>query len=413
MAYAVALLFSVGAAAHSYWFGKIFPDELQYWALTQNLVQTGSLSVDGIRPSGVWPPLLAWLLAPIAGLGLPFTAARISMVVFYLASGLLTAGFLRRLLPDRPSLAPIGTALVLANPIYFFAAGNIYPQLVLAPLFIVALRVTWFNPRSVAGETRRAMGLGALLGVSLLAAASSLFSFLPLLAMLALEDLRSLRRGAAWQAHRAALACVIAALVIAPHMYRNHVNVHPGAYLTLNSGLNLLLGNSPTTTPSSGVKTGVPDPFAAGQGDSEFARNKFYSETARNNLRSEPQRYAGLYVRKLIHGFSNTVDTATHGRSNVQTALLWAYMIVVWIGVCLVIIRGRGISTTDALGEPRSLVLLALIVLTCYVANIAGYAVYFTRLRFRLPMDVALALVSAVGWYLQFSRSRKAVTHVR
>ena len=415
-AFTVAVLFSILAALHAFWFAKGFADEGYYWLLAQNLVRTGTLTVDGTTLSATWPPLVPWLLTPLAALGVPFKGARIFFILFYFASGMLTAGFLRRLLPDRPALALVGTALVLANPLYFFAAGNIYPQLVLAPLFIAALWVIWHQPVSIAGQVRRAVAVGLLLGVSLLSAASALFSFVPLLAFLAIEDLRSLRRGGLWQAYRAALACAVAALVIAPYMYRNHVHVHPGAYLTLNSGINLLLGNSPTTTPTSGVDVAIPDPAAAGHGGSEFTRNKFYSEVARDNLRSEPGRYALLYVRKFLQGFSNSVVTATHGPSRVQSAVLWSYMLLIYVGVYFAARNARRIPASDRESQfpvgTRPLVLLIVLVVVCYVVNIAGYAVYFTRLRFRLPVDLALTIVGAIGWYLRFTAQSKGAEGV-
>jgi hypothetical protein len=100
-------------------------------------------------------------------------------------------------------------------------------------------------------------------------------------------------------------------LLVAPYVYRNHVQVHPGAYLTLNSGLNLLLGNSPGTTPTSGVEVAIPDPFAAGGGETEFMRNEFYREAAMANLRSDPMRYLLLYgaqVRPGIQQFRHHCD---------------------------------------------------------------------------------------------------------
>jgi hypothetical protein len=201
-AFGVALLFSFAAALHAFWFAKQFPDELQYWDLANNLARTGMLTVDGVSPSAVWPPLLPWLLTPLAAAGLPLAAGRVFVVLLYFVSGLLTARLLANLAPTRRWLAPVGTALVLANPVYFFAAGNLYPQLVLTPLFVAALWLACVQPSSTTAGVGRAAGIGGLLGVSLLAAASALFSFMPLLALLAWEDLRSVRRGAAAAAYR-------------------------------------------------------------------------------------------------------------------------------------------------------------------------------------------------------------------
>jgi hypothetical protein len=117
-------------------------------------------------------------------------------------------------------------------------------------------------------------------------------------------------------------------------------------------------------------------------------------------------------ARKFAQGFSNSVITATHGSNRTQSAVLWGYMLLVWLGVWFAFRELRGASAS---GDPMAtrLLLLSSVVLICYVVNIAGYAVYFTRLRFRLPLDVALTLVAAIGWYLRIDPQSSEVERAR
>jgi hypothetical protein len=42
---------------------------------------------------------------------------------------------------------------------------------------------------------------------------------------------------------------------------------------------------------------------------------------------------------------------------------------------------------------------VTVLVAVAYLANIAGSAICFTRIRFRLPGDILLAVFSAIAWY--------------
>jgi hypothetical protein len=110
------------------------------------------------------------------------------------------------------------------------------------------------------------------------------------------------------------------------------------------------------------------------------------------------------------------VVTATHGPSTVQSAVLWSYMLLIYVGVYFAARYARRIPASDRESQfpvgTRPLVLLIVLVVVCYVVNIAGYAVYFTRLRFRLPVDLALTIVGAIGWYLRFTAQSKGAEGV-
>jgi hypothetical protein len=400
------------AAVNAYWFAHQFPDEIEYWTLAKNLVRTGMLSFDGATPSAYRPPLLAWVLAPIAATGISLSAARVFFVAFFAASGALSALLLRRIFPQHPSIAVGGTAFVLCNPVYFFAAGNLYPQVILTPLLLAALICAVARPRSSTTMLVRSGLIGACTAASLLAAAPSLFSALPIWFLLGLEDFRAMRQQALPKANRLAVAALTAVILISPYLYRNYRNVHSGIYLSLNSGINLLLGNSTKTTPYSGVDVDLSGVQEKLSGESEFDANRRLTKKAVQNIKERPGQYAKLYLEKFLAGFSNKVITFTYGYSKRGTLLLEAYMALVWIGVfLLVLFRWRRTRTTG--GEnylpdwPRLDVLMWL-ALAAYVLNLAGYAVFFNRIRFRMPVDVVLALVSTAGWAIAVSHRMRA-----
>jgi hypothetical protein len=395
------------AAVNAYWFAERFPDEIEYWNLAKNLVRSGMLTLDGVIPSAYRPPLVAWILAPVAATGVSVSVARVLFVVFFGVSGVLSAVFLRRLFPGRAVAAAIGTAFVLCNPLYFFAAGNLFPQEVLTPLFLAALLCACIRAPSFWKAIIRAGAIGACTAASLLASAASLFSLIPIWILLCLEDFRALKERHLARASGVVVAAAVVVVSVSPYIYRNYRDVHPGVYLSLNSGVNLLLGNSPNTTPYSGVDVNLSGIKEKLPGESEFDANRRLTRLAVQNIEGHPGYYAELYVRKFLAGFRNRVATVTHGYSGAGSLVFQMYMIFVWAGVVLLAffrIRQRPPTGPFHATSWTTLYLMMWLVLAAYLSNLAGYAVFFNRLRFRMPLDVALSLISAAGWALTLLR---------
>ncbi len=389
----VVILFSVAAAINSYLHAFAFPDEVDYWTLASNLVHKGILSFDGIHPSAYRPPLVAWLLAPLVWLGLSMEMARPVFVLFYAATGALAGFFLCRIFISSRWIPPSATAFVLSNPLYFFSAGNLYPQQVLTPLLLFALLLACFQPVSSGATFWRSIIFGAVTAVSVLASAPALFSLLPIFLLLAWEDYSAVRTAGLWQAYRTVIAGIVMLICLMPYLIRNARNVHPGAYLSLNSGINLLFGNSPQTTPTSGIAVDISSYTRGHENDSEFDLNRHLTAMTVANVRQHPGYYSRLYLRKFVAGLGNTVETVTHGYNQPATIALWSYMVLVWMGVGSLII-----SLLQRKASAVSLGNLSLLVVAAYCLTISGYAIFFTRLRFRLPVDIALAFLSVIGW---------------
>jgi hypothetical protein len=248
-----------------------------------------------------------------------------------------------------------------------------------------------------------ACGIGFWCGIALLAAANSLLVVLTVLAWLFLRDIKTARGSGLRFVPRSMVAAAVCAGVLAPYLYRNYTQVHPGVFLSLNSGINLLIGNSPGTRPDSGVEAALTRPldkFAKGKTD--YEANRIFTAMAIENIRSDPAHYTALYFRKVLHGFDNSAATRTLGRSPVKTAVLWSYALFVWGGFVLLLYgcwRGdRSIKRVLSVNlKPVNIILW--VVAAAYVVNIAGAALFFTRIRFRMPGDILLAVFSAIGWY--------------
>ena len=393
------------AAANSYLRPLSFPDETDYWTLATNLVHTGSLSFNGVDPSAYRPPLVAWLLAPLVQLGISLAVARPIFVVLYAASGALVGLFLCRIFHYSRWIPALGVAFVLGNPLYFFAAGNLYPQQILAPLFLAALVLACRRTVSMRALLFRSVTLGVLAALSLLASAPALFWFAPIVCLLAWEDLQSLRSKTRGPRLRFSVMAITLVVCVGPYVLRNARDVHPGIYLSLNSGINLLLGNSLGTTPTSGVAVDLSGYRPTQPNESEYDSDRRLTQSALANIRTNPRHYESLYFRKFLAGFSNRVETVTHGKSAAGTWVLECYMALVWLGVGILFLAlFFGTQRRAGDGSPAVARLFFVLILSAYLLTILGYSVFFMRLRFRLPVDLPMALGAVIGWALLASK---------
>lgn len=287
------------------------------------------------------------------------------------------------------------------NPVYLYTVALIYPQSILALGYVAAIFLLTGEATRWASVVWLSLGLGAAFSLSLYASSISLFVFFPILAAYGWRLLSfpgGVLRGWSLAIVSGTLACT---LLLGPYLWRNHTKVHPGIYFSLNSGMNLLLGNSPETTATSGVHVSSANKSrAASVHLGEYESNRILVQKALENIKSNPAHYAVLYLKKFFCGFNNSADTCTDtpSGSKIKTALAWIVYVVL-AGGALLGFRSvwKGAPGFSA-QQTELLRVVFLVIAVAYLMNIAGYAIFFTRLRFRVPLDLLLALPAAFGY---------------
>lgn len=382
---------------------KSFGDEHEYWTLAHNVVTKGAYSLNGVKPSAFRAPGLPAVLLPLAALDAPFRAAQIAMVVFYALSGLLIILGMSRL--DMPGGATLAALLLaLGNPVYVYTASTLYPQVILVPLGLLILGLTiQREPALTTTDAFRYGAIGVLCGLAVLVAGNSLFLVVVIVAWVLLPHRRLDRSvlGARLVAAAAvALGCVV---IVTPWVIRNAVSVHPGFYVSLNSGTTLLQGNNPLTTPTSGASPEVSRYVRSMEppGADEYTSDRALTRVAVANVTSDPTHYATLYVEKVIYGLVASSETRTYGSSRWLDLILLVYYSVMWVGVALWAVlawRSRHVLTAWLTEDQVTRVSAFLwISLAYFVVNLLGHAVFLARLRYRLPTDIPLAVVAGIA----------------
>lgn len=352
-----------------------YPDEADYLAIAGHIAQQGFYSQDGVTPTAYRPPAYPLLLGLVAFAGGGIPCARLLNMAALGFSAWLVMRLARRFGGPLAAL-PAGAMLVL-YPLNLYTAGTLYPQALAMALFLAALELA---VSGAAGRRRGAAALGLVSGLLLLTVPTGL---VPVAVLWGVALRPALPRG---RGLRAAALLAALALVLGPWTWRNHRALGAWVPFATNGGINLLLGNAPKTTPNAGVNVDLSAYAAGARGLGEVASNAYYTRAALAAVRAAPFRAARLYALKFLNHFNfrNALYTADEGSRarDVLLALTYGALLLGAAWRCAGAWRRGGLL-------PFQRLCLAL-----YLLNAAGQAVFFTRLRFRMPFDPLLILLA-------------------
>lgn len=375
----IAGLAAAVGVGYSLMLGQVlrYGDEQEYLAIARNLLATGTYSIDGTNPTARRAPAWPGILLLTQYLGGDVRAARLVNFAFLAASGIVLSLLVRRL-----NLAA-GTALVIAcayvlYPLNIYTAGTLYPQ-TLQALLVLAL-----TGMALGGQHAGPAVAGVLSGVAILTTPAAILA-VPLFWALAIHlgrwgrPLRSCGIAAA--------ACIA---VLAPWGARNAITLDALILTSTTGGENLLLGNNPGTTPSAGVNQDISAYLALTKGRSEVERDRMLRDQALALVMEDPIRYLGLYLRKALNwlSFENTLYVRSESsplRSVVAFLSFYGLLACSAVSFLLVFLTPAYRHLRRALSG------IALL----YVGAGFAHAIFFTRVRFRLPFDGLLFLVAA------------------
>ncbi len=352
-----------------------FPDESDYFALAQSLLEGNGFREPGgaltaYRPPGY--PFFLWLTS-ITGHGI--LLAKLLHALLLGATALIGARIVRTLGGRFSGLPPL---MFLAYPVLLFTATTLYPQTMGAFLLVILLWLTFFGPNLL-----KSVLAGLMLGFLILCIPAFLLTA-PVLACLLLTQRDQPVRD---RFLRVSILTLSTLLVVAPWTYRNYRVFNAFVPVSTNSGLNLFLGNSPGTTPGSGITVDrshlEEDPSLL----PEMEQDQRYRELAINWIREDPGSAFRLYLGKVLHNFHFTNRLATASENTPARDLL---MLVTWVPLLLLFCARPFFRRRFPLSSfERAVYWLVL-------SNALLSAVFFTRIRLRLPFDVLMILSNAV-----------------
>lgn len=376
----VLLLQVVGGSLYSVWLGEeiLFADESDYMRLAANLSEARRYSWNGVVPTAFRPPGYPFILSLGHALGAQLVHFRI---LNFLA--LATATYLlHRLLRESNQLlgAAISGLLVLGYPVLFYAAGTLFPQTIATTLLlgflllIIGRRPSW----------TKSVVAGLMLGYAILMVPLFLFTSIVIPGYALWKRTPSLGNAIV------AVACSV--LVFGLWTLRNYLAFDRFVFISSNSGYNLLLGNMPASSPNAGVTEELTEYYFSGGrelGLDEVDRDNHFRAEVVDYLVENPFRAGGFYLLKVLNYFNFRNELRTEGESG---ALRDFVMLVTYGSLLLLMLTRLVLARRYPLSSFEQLAT------ALYLASALASAVFFTRIRFRLPFD--FLLIGTVACFL-------------
>jgi 4-amino-4-deoxy-L-arabinose transferase-like glycosyltransferase len=364
-----------------------FPDEYEYLALTNNLLHGPGFSMDGVHLTAFRPPGYPFFLAAI---GSSVIAARV--LQFLMLGGIVL--LLVRLFPekDRDAAVLITTIVVAIYPLFFYTSTTLYPQTLGAFLFVLVLVLV------LTGRRPWAMWLliGAIYGYLILVIPTFLLTLFVLLAVA--WWLKIIR----W--HEGALLTAAAAVIVLAWTARNYAEFREFVPVASYSGAQLLIGNCENTNPVGG--SGNIDTQRYGQearalGLNEFQADRYYRDAAIAWIKAHPGRAIVLYFEKAANFFNVYNEYAPESKGEVTP---WRQALLgVCYGLLLALLVWRLVEMKRFPLTSTEKLFLAVFVLTAFTQ-----AIFFTRIRLRLPYDYLIVAIIAMHLARRFDLWRNS-----
>jgi hypothetical protein len=371
----LAMVASIFGLFYSFHLGNTldFLDEHEYISIATNLAQHGMFSLDGIHPTAYRAPTYAFLLAAFIKLGAGVALLRFVNFVF-LAWTIIAIYVLVMRISSRGAGA-ISAVLVFCYPVLFYTAGTLYPQTLAGLLFILSL-----IPLAASGvDPKRCVLSGLTFGLLVLTVPTFVFA----LAVCAVWIFSTTKPGL----RNAVILVSSAAIVISAWTVRNYAQFGDFVFVSSNSGINLLLGNSELTTPNSGVNPIIIQRYGKNDAANEVELDKHYRDEAIRFITENKIHSFNMYIFKFINYFNYSVSTVTAPRTiSIQDGIM---LITYGLLLSITVIR-LFYAWTYRLSNFEVLIVLL------YILNGLFSAIFFTRVRFRLPFDLLLIIVSSI-----------------
>ena len=185
------------------------------------------------------------------------------------------------------------------------------------------------------------------------------------------------------------LIILVAAIAVGAWTTRNAVQFHRFVPIASNSGMNLLMGNNEqavATEAAANIGMGPYYQQSAARGFDEFQSDHFYREAAVTWIKTHPGHAAVLYIEKVLN-FFNIINV--YSSRNQAEISAWKQVVMAAGYLLLLGLLGWRLSEIGRFPLlPREKLFLIVYVLSAFTS-----AIFFTRIRHRLPYDYLIIAV--------------------
>ena len=347
-----------------------YGDEFTYYKIATSLTNGEGFSLNG-EPTAIVSPAYPTFLALATTFSKSILWLKLLQAILASLGVILIYNFTKQL-TGSISARIAALAYAIYPPISYLSAV-LYPQL-LGSLWILVIFYLWLLWKNRKISIEKAFLWGILIGIGL--------SLIPMLLIIAIiPSYQILRRPSTIAS---ALAGII--LILAPWTARNAIKFNRFIPLSTVGWANLWAGNCEYTTPSSGsfpiYRTSEGKYLQSLPLDQSI---KEYRKRVLNYIFKHPARVIYMYPLKFINFWRPYPKPITKTKaSSVKYKIIFAvsYLILLLFAI-------KGMILNWSRSEIKAIVFSMLLFA-------AGYAIFFTRVRFRLPAEVLLIVLGSM-----------------
>jgi len=348
-----------------------YVDEADYYFIASNILQHHTFSRDGVNPTASRPPGYPATLVPVLALHDSVRFAKAINLLWWIGAAFLTSYIAGELYGSGGGT--LALLFVLFYPVSLYTAGTLYPQGITSFFFLVSIAVH-FRP-----TTRTSLKEAFLQGL--------VFSFLIVSVPLYAANLAIFMAFQVFETdgvRKAIVTFLVAAFAVGLWSLRNYSAFGQFTFAS-NSGVNLLLGNSPLTGPNSGTNVDVDVIAPEALGLPEVQRDAALKKHAVDWIKGHPREFGWLFVKKFANWFNYRNQLRTSGESSGvrDLAMAVSYYPLLALALLLPVVKERRLTELERY------------LYSSYGAAALAYALFFTRIRFRVPFDYLVIILAS------------------
>ena len=352
-----------------------YPDEQEYYTLAGNFADTFHYTLDGKTLTAFRPPGYPFLLAFLKICGFDIILLRTANFFFLFFTILLAFKLLSKKVSALTGL--ICLFLLIIYPVTFYTAGTLYPQ-IFSSFLIVLIIYLLFSQKELSVPGSILTGL--ISGLLILTIPIFIFSLL----IIFIWAFKYLEKN---KVKVLLTIIIIVACLTGLWSMRNYYVFNSFVFVSTNGGFNLILGNSKNSEPNLGINTDISQYDNGTKGLNEAEIDRYYRDKAIEYVLHNKKRSIILYFRKVLNyfNFKNELYTKSESSDFKNLIMLISY------GFLLLILLGRLI-----LIKKVRMTGLEKLILIIYFSNAFLTAIFFTRIRLRVPFDILLIIALSV-----------------
>ena len=372
----------------------VYMDERDYLAISENIYTHQKYLDYNQETTAYRAPLYPFVLSTLSWIGSnKIIAMKILNSIF-----LVLTAFIYGLIVFRDSKnrrTQIITTLIIAiYPIFYFTSSLLYPQMFGATLFALISWMILKEDLSIKGYVLA----GLLYGLLILAIPSFVLT-IPIVVLfvffsqsstnISKEKVSKLQRFASYT--KPLIFGLVATVVILCWTARNYYVFRTFIPISTNSGFNLFVGNSENAKYNAGTAIDWTDQRLVIEENNygELEKDQYFKDEAISWIKENPQKFIKLYFAKVLNYFNYTNKMFVKNQESKlkDTILFFSYIPLLFIAILrLFFIAKMPLTRTE-----KYLYII-------YFGTAFTSAIFFTRLRFRVPFD--FLLIATVSLFL-------------